>query len=79
MTHDEATAHCAELNRDEEAERHWFVRATGPDEWEAISVSGAGMGRPAGLKAGVESRPEPSQPPDPRPSLIRNIPPYGAG
>ncbi len=79
MNHDEATAHCAQLNREEAAERHWLVRATGHDEWDVVSVAGAGLGRPGGLRASVESKPEPSAPPDPRPSLIRNIPPYGAG
>ncbi len=79
MTQEEAAAHCAELNRDERAERHWFVRESAHDGWEVVSVTGPGLGRPEGLKSSVESKPQPLQPPDPRPTIIRNVPPYGAG
>ena len=31
------------------------------------------------LKATTESKPDPRDAPDPRPSSMRNVPPYGAG
>jgi hypothetical protein len=79
MTHEQAIARCAQLNRDEDGERRWFVRQAGDEDWEIVSVVAPGLHRLGPLKEGVESKPRPSEPPDPRPTIIRNIPPYGAG
>lgn len=76
MTHEEALAKCEELNRERRDGRRWFVSRAGTDEWQVVSPSlGEGQGP---LHAAIESRPLPDSPPDPRPSLMRNIPPYGA-
>lgn len=75
MTHQEANERCAKLNGELNRERQWFARETAPGDWEIISVAVLGM-RP--IKAVVESRPQQHQP-DPRPSIMRNIPPYGPG
>jgi hypothetical protein len=79
MTRDEAAARSEALNREETSDRHWLPREVAPGEWEVVAVSGTGF-RPAGpLKESSEARPRPSEPPDPRPSIFRNVPPYGAG
>lgn len=79
MTHEQAVAHCAELNADANRERQWFPRQAGPDEWEIVSMTISGF-RPTGpSKESVEARPQPTEPPDLRPTIIRNIPPYGPG
>lgn len=79
MTHEEAGARCEELNRVESGDRRWLPRRVAPGEWEVVALSGTGF-RPAGpLKEGSEANPRPSDAPDPRPSIFRNVPPYGAG
>lgn len=79
MTREEAAARSEALNREETGERRWLPRLIAPDEWEVVAISGTGF-RPAGpLKESSEARPRPSDAPDPRPSIFRNIPPYGAG
>ncbi|MBV9415292.1 MAG: hypothetical protein JO363_09970 [Solirubrobacterales bacterium] len=79
MNRDEAAAKSAALNREETGDRHWFPKQVAAEEWEVVSVSGTGF-RPRGpLKETSETRPSPSDPPDPRPSIFRNVPPYGAG
>jgi hypothetical protein len=79
MTRDEALAHCESLNREETGERRWFPKQNAAGEWEVVSLSGTGF-RPLGpLKESAEARPRPSEPPDPRPTIFRNVPPYGAG
>lgn len=79
MTRSDAVARCAELNRDEAGDRHWFAKQITPDGWEVVSISGTGLRARGPLKETVETRPRPSEPPDPRPSIFRNVPPYGAG
>jgi hypothetical protein len=79
MTKDEADARCAALNSDETEERQWFVRQAGPDSWDLVSVAVSGLQRRGPLKEAVESTPRPSEPPDPRPTIFRHVPPYGAG
>ena len=76
MTHEEATARCDQLNLGEDGERHWFVKQTGPEEWQVVSVTAPGLHGHGPLKEGQEARPRPEAP-DPRPSIVRNIPPYG--
>lgn len=79
MTHSEAIARCAQLNFDEEGERRWFATQTGPDDWDLASVSVPGSQKQWPLKMAIEAKPRPPQPPDSRPTIIRHIPPYGAG
>jgi hypothetical protein len=79
MTHEQALARCAELNADAEREREWFPKQVGSDDWEVVWVTIPGFNRTGPLKETIESRPRPSEPPDPRPTIIRNIPPYGPG
>ena len=78
MTREEAEARCAELNGEVERDRQWFPRQVEAEEWEVVSVAlPEEATRP--LKGTIEAKPKPSQPPDPRPSLFRNIPPFGPG
>lgn len=77
MTRAEAQARAASLNAEAARDTHWMVRQAAGDAWEVVRMSAPGLGaiRPSGSHS--ESRPEPSEPPDPRPALIRNIPPFG--
>jgi elongation factor P hydroxylase len=78
MTREEAEARCAELNGEVERDRQWFARQVEDEEWEIVSVAlPDGTSRP--LKGTIEAKPKPPQSPDPRPSLFRNIPPFGPG
>lgn len=77
MTHDEATARLLVLNRDETGAQHWFAKEITPGDWELVSVAVPGAGPRGPLKNTVEARPEPQMPPDPRPAIVRNVPPYG--
>ena len=79
MTHEQAIARCQQLNADEDRDREWFPRQVGGEDWEVVSVAIPSEHRRGPLKEAVESRPRPSEPADPRPNVIRNIPPYGAG
>ncbi len=79
MTHEQASTRCQQLNADEDRDREWFTRQVEDDDWEIVSVAIPGGHGRGPLKAAVESRPRPSEPADPRPTVIRNIPPYGAG
>jgi hypothetical protein len=79
MTHDVATRRAGELNRQETLGRHWFVRQTEPGEYEVVAVTAPGMPSHGELHASIETKPKPNEPPDPRPSVFRNIPPFGAG
>jgi hypothetical protein len=47
--------------------------------WEIVSVLLEGFRHTDPLKASIETKPKPSEPPDPRPSIFRNIPPFGPG
>jgi hypothetical protein len=78
MTREEAEARCADFNGEPARDRQWFPRQVGPEEWELVSVP-LPQGAAGPLKETVESKPRPSHAPDPRPSVFRNIPPYGAG
>jgi len=78
MTHEQATTRCEQLNRDDPGDRHWFVSRAGTDEWHVVSVRTPGTGDLGPLHGAVGSRPIPQDQPDPRPSLFRNIPPFGA-
>lgn len=78
MTHEQASERCAELNRQGGAE-HWFPRETPDGDWEIVSVAVDGFRPRDPLKETTEARPEPRDEPDPRPSIFRNIPPFGPG
>lgn len=77
MTHDEAIARCQELNQAQDSEQHWFVKETRPDDWELVSVGVPGQHRRGPLTETSQARPEPAVPPDPRPSVMRDVPAYG--
>jgi len=81
MIRAEAEAHCAELNRDPDdgGGGRWLVQEAAPGDWRAVRLRVRGLAPTHPLKATVESRPRPEDPPDPRPAIFRNIPPYGAG
>lgn len=79
MTHEDAAARCEELNREGDGGRHWFAKQNADDEWVVVSVDVEGFRRPDPLKATTEAKPKPSEQPDPRPSIFRNIPPFGPG
>lgn len=79
MTHDQAVERCEQLNRQGDGSEHWFPRQTAEGEWELVSVAVDAFRHPDPLKTSTEARPEPQEPPDPRPSIFRNIPPFGPG
>jgi hypothetical protein len=78
MTHDEAEAEAARRNADPEGAGFWAVKEAEAGEWGLIHLTTPGVARirPTGTHA--ESRPKPSEPADPRPTIVQNIPPYGA-
>ena len=56
----------------------WVVREAAEGEFEVVRVPlPAGMRRDP-LQATVEAKPKPREADDPRQSIFRNIPPYGA-
>jgi hypothetical protein len=79
MTQDEATTHAEALNREETGARRWLARQVSPGDWQVVAISGTGFRPPGPLKESSEARPRSSDAPDPRPSIFRNVPPYGAG
>ncbi|MBV9194152.1 MAG: hypothetical protein JO168_08390 [Solirubrobacterales bacterium] len=82
MTRAEAQARAEQLNRaaPDRSRHHWTIRDRGGGDWEVLRVTVPGVQFGAGpLRAATEQRPRPDEPPDPRPSLIRQIPPYGPG
>ncbi len=79
MTHDAAVKRAAELNREEQGGRHWFAQETAAGDYDVVAVTAPGLASRGKLTATVVSKPKPNEPPDPRPSLFRNVPPYGAG
>jgi len=48
-----------------------------PDGRTARVTLPPGLAPPADLKESTAMKPRPEEPPDPRSSLLRNIPPYG--
>jgi len=72
MRHEEAEAERQRLQRDD-PEHTYFVREQPPGEWQVVAID---VSHPASDV--VAERGEPTSPPeDPRPSLVRQIPPYG--
>lgn len=76
MTRDEANARRRQLNHDESRDEQWFVKQVGPADWELVSVPVPG-GPHGPSKTAVQATPRPQVAPDPRPAIMRNIPPYG--
>ena len=81
MTRDEAQARADELNRTASgpSEHRWIARELEPGGWQVLKVTVPGMNLSSDRHTATEQRPEPGEPPDPRPLIIRQIPPYGAG
>jgi hypothetical protein len=79
MTRAEADARAASLNEEAAGDTRWMVREAATGEWSVVRMTAPGLAaiRPSGTHS--ESRPEPSEPPDVRPAIFRNVPPYGAG
>jgi hypothetical protein len=79
MTREEAATRCDQLNREGEGGRHWFPKQNADGDWVIVSVDAKGFRRPDPLKASIETKPKPQEPSDPRPTIFRNIPPFGPG
>jgi hypothetical protein len=78
MTEDEAATEAARRNTDPQEKGFWSARENDAGDWELVHVSAPGLRRTRPTGTHEESRPKPSEPPDPRPSITQNIPPYGA-
>ena len=78
MTRAEAEAEAARRNRVGDEPGIWAAQHTADDDWRVVHLVGAGLGPRKPTGAHVESRPKPEDPPDPRPAIFQNIPPYGA-
>jgi hypothetical protein len=81
MTHEEATAAVARLSTEHpDRDTHaWIARETATGDWEVVKVRVPGGARRDPLEATTEAKPKPPQADDPRPSIFRNIPPFGPG
>jgi len=78
VTKDEATAEADRRNSDDQEQGLWSARQADSGDWELVHVSAPGLKRTRPTGTHEESRPKPSEPPDPRPTITQNIPPYGA-
>ena len=78
MTKDEALTEAARRNAKKDETGVWSAKASADDDWGLVRVTAPGLARirPTGTRE--ESNPKPSEPPDPRPTIVQNIPPYGA-
>jgi hypothetical protein len=78
MTKDEAVAEAARRNAETQEAGVWSAKEGTAGDWGLVHVTAPGLARirPTGTRE--ESRPKPSEPPDPRPTIVQNIPPYGA-
>jgi hypothetical protein len=79
VTREDAVARCEQLNRDEAGDRRWFAKQLDGGDWDVVAIRGTGFGPRGPLKEVTQAKPSPSDAPDPRPSIFRNVPPYGAG
>jgi hypothetical protein len=79
MTRAEAQVEAGRRNREADGAGVWAAQRTDDDEWRVVHLVGGGLQRTRPTGAHVESKPKPPEPDDPRPSLFRNVPPYGAG
>jgi hypothetical protein len=77
---DAARARAEQLNQamGAGAEHRWIAHHAGDGRWQVARVSARGMPGPVGENSPREGRgPERNDPPDPRSTLQRLIPPYG--
>ena len=79
MTEAEAQVEAARRNADSDQPGFWAAQAADGDGWRVVHVAAPGLRHSAPTGSHVESRPKPEEPPDPRPAIFQNIPPYGAG
>ena len=78
MTAQEATNEAARRNAEKGERGVWTARARDDGSWGLVHVTAPGLARIRPTGSHEESRPKPSEPPDPRPTIVQNIPPYGA-
>ena len=78
MTREQAEAECKRL-ADESPEREthrWLPREEADGSWSVVKV-GLAPNSSADLTAETRADEKPPTPDDPRPGMLRNIPPYG--
>jgi hypothetical protein len=78
MTKDDAIAEAARRNDEKQEKGLWSAKQDAAGDWGLVHVSAPGLARIRPTGTHEESRPKPSEPPDPRPTIVQNIPPYGA-
>jgi hypothetical protein len=78
VTKDEATVEATRRNAEKAEKGLWSAREDASGDWGLVHVSAPGLKRIRPTGSHEESRPKPSEPPDPRPTITQNIPPYGA-
>jgi hypothetical protein len=78
MTENEAIAEATRRNAEKQEKGLWSARQSPEGEWGLVHVSAPGLARIRPTGTHEESRPKPSEPADPRPTIVQNIPPYGA-
>ena len=77
MTEQEAITEAARRNAEKAEPGVWSAKQGDEGTWGLVHLTAPGLARIRPSGSHEESRPKPSEPPDPRPSIIRNIPPYG--
>jgi hypothetical protein len=78
MSKDEAHAEAARRNAEKKETGVWSAKESADGEWGLVHLTAPGLARVRPTGTHEESRPKPSEPPDPRPTIVQNIPPYGA-
>jgi hypothetical protein len=78
MTESEAIAEAARRNALKGERGVWSAKQGADGAWGLVHVTAPGLARIKPTGTHEESRPKPSEPPDPRPTIVQNIPPYGA-
>jgi hypothetical protein len=78
MTENDAKAEAARRNAEKDEKGLWSPKQGDDGDWGLVHVSTPGLARMHPSGTHEESRPKPSEPPDPRPTIVQNIPPYGA-
>lgn len=56
-----------------------WIACVADDRWTVAQVTAPGLAPMKATGSHSEARPRPLEPDDPRPSILRNIPPYGPG
>ena len=78
MTKDDAVAEATRRNAETHEDGVWSAKESAGGAWGLVRVTAPGLARIRPTGTHEESRPKPSEPPDPRPTIVQNIPPYGA-